>query len=124
MATFVTMKPFRSLLLIIAALLFLGHNVVPHKHHEAAVVCEEERDASDLLDLLSVFFHPDLGLDHLQSYQQDNSQNWLAVELPTATILPVPPAVCAVEPTDGDLIFPPSATCLSSWSLRGPPVEM
>lgn len=118
------MKLLRSILLTLAALLFLGHSVVPHQHHQADDVCAiANEQPQDWLDYLSAVFHPDLGTDHLQVNNSPQGL-WVAVIAPVQTAVPQLFFPLA-DPCFGSVVNEvPAAPERQSALRRGPPVVL
>lgn len=53
----------------------LLHSIVPHIHHDATQAAQheiEQKSAHEILDILELMFHVDMGEDHLENFQSAN----------------------------------------------------
>lgn len=114
------MNAIRHTFLLLAALIFVGHSLVPHTHedddHEMAIH-DHDDSHTDLGDLLVCFFHVD--------HESEDFDNFFAPDFSTAAR----PNSYAVIPNTYFEQKPawykskvPSPPILCAHSLRGPPL--
>ena len=60
------MQYFKNIILCVATVLLLLHNLTPHQHHGEMTAAEDlrEHQSSNFLDILRTIFHNDMGEQH------------------------------------------------------------
>jgi len=70
------------------------HGLLPHEHHsnlsDTAEHREEHGEADDFIDYLKLIFHTDLGIEHLESYNQVKGHD-LAFDVSFEAVPDLPP---------------------------------
>lgn len=121
------MKRLGIAMICTAAMLVLLHSITPHTHsnpygNNEATVSQNQPEAG-VLGFLQLMFHPDLGTDHLDNFQ--NEAGDLHILPPLAPIASVPELTPISEDSES-----PKVLYLNSYKeevylllspLRGPP---
>lgn len=59
-----------------ATFIVMLHSITPHQHHQVSKTYDhsiaEVKNDSNLINWLQFIFHPDLGEDHLEKFQNEN----------------------------------------------------
>jgi hypothetical protein len=119
-------KYVRIIALSVSVFVIILHSLIPHQHHcelDHVEHLEQHQKADDLFDLLQLFFHIDLGGDHLNNYETAGS------------LYILPPYGDCTRLTKADLylihqisifdgyVFTSSTEILQSIRFRGPPAR-
>lgn len=121
------MRSLGRIFISLATVIILLHSITPHQHHTASQNCDhclaKLDDQANLLSLLQVIFHPDLGQEHLDNYQNENHEQ---IALPDFSYLAValvfvPQFETEIEHNTPYTFSQVDNEFLSSVTLRGPP---
>ena len=121
------MKRFGVALICTAAMLVILHSITPHTHTnpygtQNVTISQNEED-SGLMGFLQLVFHPDLGQEHLEHFQ--NEAGDLHILPPLAPVAAVPDLTPTEElnpaPKDSYQITYTEEVYLLLAPLRGPP---
>lgn len=112
-------------ILWVAGLLLLTHSVVPHIHH-ASLADKEVCDAhstEDVIDFLAKVFHNDLGFEHLEHFQIQNTTDAQPIAVFASIELPEYFEIAEIQkpvavPNNS---LPPDEPLILCSGLRGPP---
>lgn len=122
------MRKIAVFLIAISTMLLLLHSVTPHTHHKASQTYDhslsELNESGNLLSWLQFIFHPDLGPEHLEHFQNEGPEQ-IAL-LPDFALLAV---VIAFTPVEAEplqhkkpyLFSIQDSDLLNQSQLRGPP---
>ena len=120
------MKRLGKLVIGLATLFILLHSITPHTHLPSDSPQKSFTDLkteANLIEWLKFIFHPDLGEDHLENYQNENPVQLLfASQEITEFCALVPPLVD--EPLQHETRYyflDTSEQTFSAYSWRGPP---
>lgn len=124
-----SIKALKNILLILAAIIVLFHNIMPHEHHSQMDDAEdsiEHKEANSLLDYLQLAFHFDTGVDHLENFKTASAV-FLSIPLETIALFS---STCSIPVTIDEtrLSFntfltwhSPGDLFVKHTSFRGPP---
>ena len=111
----------------IATIIVLLHSITPHKHHKSSQLynhtISEVGNENNLINWLQFIFHPDLGEEHLENYQNEHPLELAIPDFAFVAVAMILIPVVEIKPEHNTPYFfsAKDSEYLSSKQLRGPP---
>lgn len=120
------MKSLGKLVIGIATLFILLHSITPHTHqknNDPQKSFTDLKTEANLVEWLKFIFHPDLGEDHLENYQNENPVQLLFAnyEITTFRALSLHWVEETLQHETRYYFLDTSEQIFSAYSWRGPP---
>lgn len=116
-----------SFLIGLATVIVLLHSITPHQHHKTSQISDhtisEVRNDSNVINWLQFIFHPDLGEEHLENFQNEHPLELAIPDLAflAVAIVFVPQTEVKLEHNTPYIFSIKDSDFLSPRQLRGPP---
>ena len=121
------MQQLGRLLIGMATVIVLLHSITPHQHHKSSQLYDhtisEVGNESNLINWLQFIFHPDLGEEHLENFQNEYPLELAIPDLSflALAIILVPKVEINPEHNTPYFFSVKDSDYLSLKQLRGPP---
>lgn len=121
------MRKMGSFLIGLATVIVLLHSITPHQHHKTSRISDhtisEVKNDSNVINWLQFIFHPDLGEEHLENFQNEHPLELAIPELNflAVAIVFVPQIEVKLEHNTPYIFTIKDSEYLSPRQLRGPP---